>query len=352
MEIGVSYFGNRWPRHAAADLRDIRAKGGSWVVHTFDEADLLHNRGNLAALAALSKGLGLKVYFSPWALGGVFGGEAVSGFVARHPEAAQRLNTGEATANACLVHPRFRAFMRGWIAAAVECGADAILWDEPHLWRAAWEGKPERPGHFSMGAPGAWEAWRRSRRAAASPPPKTRTAEVEAFRDWMVLDFLRWATREARRLRPGLLNAVCMPADDGPWPNHLWERVAALPMVDIFSTDPYWKSAPTQGGPRRAVEGFVDVQASRLVEICRRHGKRSMLWLQCFALERRDQADLFRALRLLAAARPDALGVWGYRGTAAYSSIACEGADALWERLGRTLKGLSGTRRGSARKRG
>ena len=77
MKLGTSYFGNRWLKHAETDLKDIKKSHCNWVLHTYDEVDLRFNRGNLKALTQVSHKLGLQVYYSPWAVGGVFGGESL-----------------------------------------------------------------------------------------------------------------------------------------------------------------------------------------------------------------------------------------------------------------------------------
>jgi hypothetical protein len=341
MKLGASYFGNRWLKHAERDLKDIKARHCDWVLHTYDEADLLYNQGNMKAITALSHRLGLQVYFSPWALGGVFGGESVSSFTARHPEACQMLSTGERTPHACPAHPEFRAFMRTWIEAACAAGGDVLFWDEPHLWLAAWEGRPDLPEVYSVGSAYAQEQWKRRRKKAL---PKVRTPEVDAYREWLLYDFLKWATRTARAVRPGIKNAVCMPSHPGAWPNPLWEKMAALASVDIFSTDPYWKGVPTGNPVKTPLAGFVDLHARRLVEIGKRHKKETLIWLQLFALRQEDHADIDTALAMFEHAGVKNIGAWGYGGAGAFSSIASRDSDVLWRRLGRHYARLKGKR--------
>ena len=242
MKLGTSYFGNRWLNHAEADLKEIKAAHCDWVLHTYDEVDLRFNQENLKAITALSHKLGLKVYFSPWAVGGIFGGESLSAFTGYHPDACQLLSNGERTPHACPAHPEFRAYMKRWIEAACAAGGDVLFWDEPHLWIAAWEGLKERKDVYSVGSKYAQQLWAKRHK---KPLPKTHTPEVDEFREWLLYDFLKWATETAKKVRPSVKNAVCLLPHLDKWPNSLWEKVAALDSVDIFATDPYWKGIPT-----------------------------------------------------------------------------------------------------------
>jgi len=50
MPIGVSYFGNRILRHAAADMDDLAARGFTGVLHTMSENDLAYYRETIGRL--------------------------------------------------------------------------------------------------------------------------------------------------------------------------------------------------------------------------------------------------------------------------------------------------------------
>lgn len=331
MKLGTSYFGNRWLKHAATDLKDIKAQHCDWVLHTFDEVDLRFNKGNLKAMTAMSHRLGLKVLYSPWAVGGVFGGESLSAFTGYHPEACQVLSTGERTAHACPAHPEFRKFMKGWIEAACAAGGDTLFWDEPHLWIAAWEGRAEKDDVFSVGSVHAQSLWKKRHR---KPLPKRRTPEVDAFREWIIYDFLKWATETAKKTRPTIKNAVCLLPHVDRWPNPLWEKIAALKSVDLFATDPYWKQAPTAKATKVPLEGFVDLFSERLVDIGRRHKVEVQAWVQLFALRKQDHKDVDRAIQMMVKAGVKNIGAWGYGACGAFSHIASEDHEALWRRVG------------------
>jgi hypothetical protein len=338
MKLGTSYFGNRWVKHAERDLKDIKAAKCNWVLHTFDEVDLRFNQGGLKALTQASHKLGMQVYYSPWAVGGIFGGESLSAFTGYHPDACQLLNTGERVAHACPSHPEFRAFMRKWIEAAIAAGGDVLFWDEPHLWIASWEGRKESDEVYSIGSRHAQELWKKRHK---KPLPKKHTAEVDEFREWLLFDFLKWATATAKSIKPSIKNAVCLLPHVNKWPNSLWEKVAALDSVDIFATDPYWKRIPTSNPGKERMEGFVDLFAERLVDLGRRHKKETQIWLQLFALRKQDHKDIDKALTMFEKAGVKNIGAWGYEACGAFSTIASEEPRKLWERLAKHYQRLS-----------
>src|SRR5690348_4848773 len=79
----VAYFGNRYLHHFERDLEEIRAHGFDTVVHCISEADLEWGMRRVAEMFSLTREAGLSCWADPWALAGVFGGEAHSGHLAR-----------------------------------------------------------------------------------------------------------------------------------------------------------------------------------------------------------------------------------------------------------------------------
>ena len=223
---GCSYFGVRIPRHVERDMRDLAARGYRGVLHTFSENDLAYYRETMRELVAASHRNGLWVQASPWGLGRTFGGEAESRFVAFHPDECQVLDDGRRVAAACLNSPAYRAFCAGWADWALECGVDALFWDEP-----AWV----VPAHVGVEA-GRWSC--RCRHCAerfGRELPQKLDDEVRAFREASVVDFLR------EQLARGGAHTICLlPATEGTQGISDWDAVASLPGLTTFATDPYW----------------------------------------------------------------------------------------------------------------
>jgi len=252
---GVSYFGVRIPRHARRDLEDIAGRGYTAVLHTFSENDLAYYRGTMAEIVATSHELGLEVQMCPWGVGRTFGGEAESRWVGMHPEACQVLDDGRRVATGCLNQPSYRAFCKEWADAALECGTDYVFWDEPH-WTV--------PEHVGIDDPERWACCcDRCRELAGGTP-------AQEFREASLVDFLReMAEHVAAR---GGKNTICLlPLTEGSHGIQDWDAVAALPGLDVFATDPYWKNFDEEPG------AFVGRFATLLSETAARHGVRPQL---------------------------------------------------------------------------
>jgi hypothetical protein len=140
LKTGVAYHDVRDVRHAREDLQDMVAHHCNFVVHTFSETDLSFYTRTMKEIGRISKDLGLETYIDPWGVGGIFGGEALSAFVGRHLDDRQVLADDRSVSAACMNSSEFRAFMRVWIEAAAETGADIAFWDEPHSYTGEWVG--------------------------------------------------------------------------------------------------------------------------------------------------------------------------------------------------------------------
>ena len=317
MSVGAAYFGNRVPRHVAADMQDLAERGFTGVLHTFSENDLAFYRETMGRLVAVSHDAGLEVQIGPWGVCQMFGGEAESRFTVAHPEVGQVLDTGRVTPSGCPNNPHVRAFCRDWADAAIETGADRIFWDEPH-----WV----HPEHFGLPA----EQWgcrcEHCRERFGRELPTELDDEVLAFREASMVDFLGHLVEHVAR--HGARSVVCLlPLTGGVHGISDWSKVAALPGLDTFSTDPYWRAF---GKP---VEPFVREYARRIATLAREHGVQGQLWIQGFRLEPGDAADIATAVAIARAEGVEDLWTWGWEACAHMSALAGSDPDAVWQAL-------------------
>jgi N-acetylmuramic acid 6-phosphate etherase len=314
---GVSYFGVRILRHVRRDLENIAARGYTGVLHTFSENDLAYYRGTMADIVAASHELGLEVQMCPWGVGRTFGGEAESRWVTFHPEACQVLDDGRRVAAGCLNNPAYRAFCKEWADAALDCATDYVFWDEPH-WAV--------PAHVGVEEPERWACCCDVCRELAGGLP------TQAFRERSLVDFLRQMT--AHVAARGGKNTVCLlPLTEGSHGIGDWDAVAALPGLDVFATDPYWKNFDEPAG------SFVGRFATLLAETAGRHDVRAQLWLPSFGLTRADLPDLEAAIEASRGAGIDDLWTWGYEACAHMTHLATPDSPLVWEAVTRALTG-------------
>jgi N-acetylmuramic acid 6-phosphate etherase len=320
--VGCAYFGVRVPRHVDRDLDDLVRRGFTGVLHTYSENDLAYYRDTMRRIVDASHARGLEVQMNPWGLGRTFGGEAESRFVTMNPDACQVLDDGRRVAAACLNHPRYRSFCAEWAGAAIEAGADLVFWDEPH-WVV--------PEHVGVDDDARWGCLCDvCRDRFGRDFPTHLDDEVLAFREASLVDFLGELTAHVRS--GGGRNTICLlPAVEGAHGMRDWDAVASLPAVDVFATDPYWKSFDEEAGP------FVRRFAKLLVETAARHGVVSELWVPAFRLTSDDLPDLADAIGAARAAGVERLWVWGYEACAHMSHLATPDSLEVWERASELL---------------
>ena len=257
----------------------------------------------------------------PWGLGRTFGGEAESRFVTMHPDACQVLDDGRRVAAACLNNPRYRAFCAAWADAALEAGADLVFWDEPH-WVV--------PEHVGVDDATRWSCrCDLCRERFGRDFPADLDDEVLAFREASLVDFLGELT--AHVAARGGRNTVCLlPAVEGAHGVRDWDAVASLPGVDVFATDPYWKSFDEQAGP------FVRRFAKLLVETATRQASVRALGPRVPPHGRRHPR-LEDAVSAARAAGVERVWVWGYEACAHMSHLATPDSLEVWERASELL---------------
>jgi hypothetical protein len=325
MEKGASYFGVRDRRHVEHDLDRFADRGLDSVLHTFSERDRMYYEGTMADIVAASHKRDFTVYLNPWGVGGVFGGEALSAFIGRHPEARQELSTGDRVPAACFNHPTFREFMRGWTREAAETGADVLFWDEPHWYITGWydDGHPEN----------AWSCRcdrcrERFRERYDRSMPREATERVQEFREDCMLEFLEEMMAASHNV--GAENAICLlPGENASHGPREWGRLAASDCLEVLATDPYWDVA----GEGHNAEEFVREFSRKVASLAEAHGIRSQIWIQGFHLggESETVEDVRTATRTVVESGVDSIFMWGYDACRSMSSIACESPDAVWE---------------------
>jgi len=296
-------------------MRDLAERGYTDVLHTFSENDLAYYRGTIERIVELSHAAGLAVQLAPWGVGRTFGGEAESRFVTVHPEACQVLDDGRRVPAGCLNNPAYRAFCREWADAAVAAGADRVFWDEPH-WMV--------PEHVNVAA----DRWacrcEACRERFGGELPAGLTAEVLAFREASVVDFLRELVAHVAA-RGGRSTICLLPLTEGAHGISNWDAVASIPGLDTLAADPYWKIFGEPAGP------FVGRFARLVREAAERSGVRAQLWVPSFGLTAADVADLEAAIAAARDEGVDDLWTWGYEACAHMTSLATADAPLVWE---------------------
>jgi hypothetical protein len=327
---GVAYFGNRTLRHVRADLEDISGAGFNYVVHCFSESDLLDGLESMREIVRMTHDLGLEAHMDPWGVAGIFGGEALSKFVAWEIAECQLLADDSAVGIACLHSAKLRAFLHRWIDAAIDVGADVLFWDEPHwfpgdLWFYG-ESRGDEAVRWSC------RCFRCRERFAArygGEMPLEFTDEVIAFRQDAVLDVLTDVVGYASNR--GVRQTLCL-LPHGQFHRLVnlpdWRPFAQIPGIDTFGTDPYWAVNPPV-----EMEPYVSRGAAEVREICDEFGLKSQFWVQGYNFAAGHQWEAARAIEIAVAHGHTDLAVWSYRGCEPMSRLWPEDIETTWETI-------------------
>ena len=322
VRTGISYFGNRNPRHFIVDLEEILNHHCNFILHTFSENDQLFYKYTLAELIQLSKDAGLQVYVDPWGVGRVFGGEATSDFAFKNREVCQILSTGELAPGACMNNPRFRDFMMKWIDDAVEIGADVLFWDEPHFF-IDWENLDRSP---------RWACWcgyckEKYRRLYNEPFPEAMGEALQRFREDSLVEFLSLLCDYASQKK--VKNALCLlPHRERKFGVTDWSRVAAIGSLDIFGTDPYWVFF------KKDINDFVGGFAREVVSLSNQYNKEAQIWIQNYQIPRGREDEIREAIAVAFAEGVRNLAAWSFYGTSYMSYIKSDDPQKVWDTLG------------------
>ena len=321
MKFGVSYFGNRILKHIKTDMRDIRQRGFSSVLHTFSEFDLKFNSVLMKKIVDVSKEEGLNVVCNPWGIGNVFGGEPFSEFVAANfQDATQVLNDGKRIPMACPNSPEFINFMKRWVDSVAEAGADTVFWDEPHFHTFGFLGSvPNRWGCRCEYCQAGFEE------QFGKPMPFEETDEVKQFKKKSLIKFIDVLSRRAASLR--MKNTLYFTANIPIEKIEAeWSEFFSLEQINTFATGPYWH------WEKKPVT-FVHDFSKKFIRLTKSYNAESQIWIQGFKIRAGAEDEVTDALNYAVKAGAENISIWGYEGAAQEGWVACDNPESVWENI-------------------
>ena len=340
MKTGVSYFGSRIQRHVKEDMADIAAHNCNFVVHTFSEADLEFYKGTMKEIAEISRNCGLEVWLDPWAVGGVFGGEAYSKFIAANLDTREiSAKTGESLPAACLNNKKFRGFMLGWIDAALWIGPDVLFWDEPHFYLYPLDEMERDPALWACRCGTCRELFEKR---FGYLMPVDINDDVKLFKEDSIIEFLKTMCDYAKctpypASRTPIKNAVCFLPFKGALGGIMdWSKAARIESLDIIGTDPYW----ILGGRKWDVKKIVGEFSEKIYALSKEYGKEGQIWILNFRIKKGTEKDIETAVEVAYNKGIRNLAAWSYLGTGCMSSLASDDPQKVWATLGEAFAGL------------
>ncbi|RJP60976.1 MAG: hypothetical protein C4541_02975 [Candidatus Auribacter fodinae] len=334
MNKGISYFGSRLPEHVFPDLKKIKDATCTYVVHTFSEEDMMFYRGNMKSIVAETKKLGMKAHIDPWGVAGLFGGETFSYYVARELGVRQVTSEGRLAPLACLNNPEARNFMRSWVDAAVEIGADSIFWDEPHFYVPGWFGFSEPKSEWGCRCGVCKKMYRDM---YGEELPETMNPQVIAFQDECLISFLTEMC--AYTAEKGCENTVCMLPNEEVRDSGFWRRVGSIKHISSFGTDPYWIPRK-KADPKFNMDSFLRPFCREVRYVAETNNIGGHIWIQNFHIPAGWEPDIEQVASIAVEEGITDLTAWTFYGAKGMSSLCADQPEKVWETLARVYSSL------------
>jgi hypothetical protein len=317
MELGFAWHHSKLPKHAREDFEDMAVNGCNAVLIAASENDIEYWYPNMLEVVEQAKDVGLRVWLNFWAFGGVFGGEPPSVFLHNmHKHRQITAKSKDVMPAACINEPEFRKWFFDRVGKFVsEAKIDGVFLDEPHYF---WTFDTEEFTCVCDVCQAKYE-----QQFSTSMPMKY-NEDVRRFREENMHQFLVESCKRLKSAKSSSEVCVCIiPADFEFLGTSDWDKIAAIPEVDMFSTDPYYHVF----GLER--EWAIDT-ARRTIDTAQRHGKKSQLWLQMFRLSQGEEEAVASLVPEYSSLGVDSIFGWSYlanKGT----TISSDNPDLLWE---------------------
>ena len=217
-------------------------------------------------------------------------------------------------AQGCMNHPALLGRAREMVDRCVAAGYDGFFWDEPTVQDCYCAHCREKYRETLGGE-----------LRAATPE------QLEQFRLLSIAGYVATMSEYVKSQSAGLETATCvMPTDRAAW-----EITACITALDTFGSDPYWLCF-------NQPPAWVSQNTRPVLDLCRRYGKRSLMWLQGWNVPAGREAEIEEAARLIAAQAPDALYTWSYLGGQGTNETCADPAQA-WAAIGRAYRTIQGS---------
>ncbi len=313
MKMGMSYFGNRYVECAKAHLKNMKEMGASYVVFTFSENDFFYYERTMQELFDAAHQNGLEVWVDPWAIGGIFGGEAFSKFLLDNPDTWQVRNDGVRVPHACLNSEKFKEFLKKLVNSIAASKADYIFWDEPHWYIPQWDGVKDD----SVWACRCEHCQELFKEKYDYDMPTIANDNVVEFKKSSAFSFFKEMSRYTEE--KGLKNAVCfLPIENEKDISIPYEKVASLDTIDTIGSDPYWYIFG------RNIDDFVKPVTKRMLEIGRKYSKKVQMWFQGYKVPMNREEEMRKAVETMYELGVRNVAVWSYNGAAHMSYLRSE----------------------------
>ncbi|MCS7184590.1 MAG: hypothetical protein NZ870_01510 [bacterium] len=301
MKVGISYYGNRYLKHFEEDINEL--EGMDFIVHAVSEEDFFFHKKALEKIIYLTKKNKLEAWIDLWGFGGVFGGECFSGFLQKNYNLCQIASTGELLPAVCMRKNKFIDFIYTAIDFFSTIGADCIFIDEPHLYFKLHMFE-EKVFSCSCG-----DCMAEFKKIYGYEMPERINEDVYDFMIYTIKNFVRNICIFSKKKK---LKSACTIYAFSAVKKYekFWNEIATIPELDIFGTDPYWRSK--MNILNRKVEKYVSYWTNKTVKTAKQNNKSSLIWLQAFRIPSSKVVEIEIAYNEIEKYKPDYIAIWSY----------------------------------------
>lgn len=326
-ERGVSYYGVMQLDRVARDLDEMMEKGCNAVLMAISEFDWWFWRKSVTKMTKLTRDFGLKAYVDLWGWGKTFAGEPPS-LILQQSLSGRQVSASGKTYNAmCMNHEPFREYLTNNIDEMLsQVEIDGFFWDEPHY--ANW---------YSEDWACRCDVCRATfKKKHGFEMPTALMNEVIGFREDMALDFLTFLSHHVKKHGNHIKIVTCVLPTESPLIGITeWKKVASMPHLDVFATDPYWFRIKSDEGLK-----FFKEKSEKAVKLARDHNKSVQVWVQAFKVPKGRELEIREAVNIADSLNVDSIFAWTYRGGVG-SILESDDWDKVWGTLGEAYKQVS-----------
>ncbi len=326
INFGISYFGNRDIKHVEKDLLELKKIGFKKIVHTYSENDFKFYEKTMKDIVELSENLGFETWIDPWGVGGIFGGEAFSGFLQDNMPEAQISNLERSLGSVCFYSEKFRNFIKKWIDSVKFIGGKIIFWDEPHF--HLFNSQNNFPNEWSCRCNRCTEKFKKEFHYEM---PLILNEDIVKFRNDSILDFFKFITSYAEEI--GLKNYLCfLPEESKEIGITNYEDISSLNNIENVGSDPYWYAF------NKPIESFVEETTKKISEISKKYSKDNHIWIQSFKVPNEREEEIYTAFEIIKNYPIKDVLFWGTEGCKIISSISSDNPEKVWEIIKNIVK--------------
>lgn len=325
MQIGCSYFGNRYLEHFQKDLNDLKKSGFNTILLTYSENDFFFYSKTINKMVDIAKENNFTVYIDPWGWGGLFGGEAFSKYVMEYDALKQINQKGEKVPALCLNNKKSIDLLFKWIASASSFNTDYIFWDEPHFYIKDFK---KNNSDFGCFCDSCSLLYKKIYNEELSYKNFNKN-KFYKFKTDSIHNFLNTVFSEVKKYNKK--NALCLlPAEEiEKGGMYDWCKISELNNLDLIGTDPYWLRL-------KKPLSFVFEYAEKIKKIAEKNDLKSELWIQGYKLKKKDIPELKHLIKSIIKNREynfDSIMFWSYKAGYPMSFLQSDSYEKIWKEM-------------------